>query len=368
MDGDPKARWASLRGLMLIFISIFLLLPDVISSPTPDILSRGEKNSNTAHSLAKRYSGKPSGKVGTGGPATSDYPSDDQIRSAFTNPSGPYVFFAQIGDSTTAYNFAQSKGGNIFRQAFPRGYTNENKRSAQWHQDFADRFSGVFAEKASGDVYVVSTWNFKIDDCRVWSRIEFPTLKDNSKVESVILVDYTNWKNQKVIWAAEGLGAPFARSTANNDRRAALEAENALQKRATYCFDWDGYGDDPGDPDHGTDTQAYVPGWCGVHVTQYQKNEGPGGNTADYRFDVTLYDANQEEIGSASLLDVPSGQTRGVDSALPFVFEITAGNVDNDAVLMAYAGQNFGSNDQEHHCNFGKYDSGSRNGDCGFSC
>lgn len=141
-----------------------------------------------------------------------------------------------------------------------------NKRSEEWYQDFADRFSGVFAEKASGDVYVVSTWNFKIDDCRVWNRIEYPTLKDNSDVESVILVDYTNFANQKVIYSnANGIG-----------KRGALDEFAGLQKRDTpSCFDWDGYGDDPADPDSGEDSAdtAYASGWCTTHITQYQKNE-----------------------------------------------------------------------------------------------
>lgn len=58
--------------------------------------------------------------------------------------------------------------------------------------------------------------------------------------------------------------------------------------------------------------------------------------------------------------DAPAGQGVGVTSALPYVLMVTAQNVDADAVLFKYADQSWGSNDQPHHCNFGKYDSGSR--------
>ena len=45
------------------------------------------------------------------------------------------------------------------------------------------------------------------------------------------------------------------------------------------------------------------------------------------------------EIGSASLVDSPAG----IDSQLPYVLILTAGNVDADPVYVAYAGQHFDS-------------------------
>lgn len=112
----------------------------------------------------------------------------------------------------------------------------------------------------------------------------------------------------------------------------------------------------------------FDPGWCGVHITQYQKNQGPGLNTENYRFDVILYDGQQELVGEQELLSIPSGQTQQVGSTLPYTLGVTAPNTDGDAVYMSYNGQSWGSNDQAHHCNFGKYDSGQRDGDCGFLC
>lgn len=345
-------------NLVLTLSFYSLLLQYTIASPLSG-------SSVEARDLVKRYSGTPSGKVGSGGPDTSDYPNNDAIRSDYTNPNGPFVFFSQIGDSTPAFNFAQSKGGVIFRQAFSKKFTVQNGRSTQWYQDFADRFSGVFAEKASGDVYLVSTWNYQlIDACRVWTRIEYPTLQQNTAVTSVILVDYTNWANQKTIFVRDDdSSAPLIKRGSND-----------IEKRSDgYCFDWDRYGDDPADPDgDGNADIGYYPGYCGVHITQYQKNEGPSAaapsssGTSDYRFDITLKDDQGENIGSLAYADGPTGTAINVDSKLPYVFEVTAGSVDDDPVSFAYAGQTWTSNDGQ--CSFGGYDSGSRNGDCGFSC
>lgn len=116
---------------------------------------------------------------------------------------------------------------------------------------------------------------------------------------------------------------------------------------------------------------AYLPGSCGVHVTQYQKNEGPAaangaGGTSNYRFDITLFDNNRVQIGRVLLADAPGGAGVGVTSALPWVLIVTAENVDDDPVQFAYAGSAWDSNSSQ--CSVGGYDSGSRNMDCGFPC
>ncbi|KAL8672889.1 MAG: hypothetical protein Q9168_002673 [Polycauliona sp. 1 TL-2023] len=109
-------------------------------------------------------------------------------------------------------------------------------------------------------------------------------------------------------------------------------------------------------------------GWCGVHIIQYQKNEGPGLNTENYRLDVSLYDNDQEFIAEGDLLGIPSGQRQQVGCPLALTFGVTAPNVDGDAVYMSHNGQRWGSNDQDHHCGFGVFDDGKRKGDCGFTC
>ncbi|KAH8696168.1 hypothetical protein BGW36DRAFT_408118 [Talaromyces proteolyticus] len=114
--------------------------------------------------------------------------------------------------------------------------------------------------------------------------------------------------------------------------------------------------------------ESYIGGWCGVHIRQYQKNEGPGLRPENYRFDVILYDGEQELVGESELLSIPSGETMQVGSTLPYTLGVTAPQNDPDAVYMSYNGQSWGSNDQDHHCDFGGFDSGHRDGDCGFSC
>ena len=133
---------------------------------------------------------------------------------------------------------------------------------------------------------------------------------------------------------------------------------------------------DAGVPDPGLPT--YAPGWCGMHVIQYQKNEpdGPNKDGSEYLFDVTIKDANDVEIplyncngcGTTARFVAPNGVPQTIESELPFNMQLTAGPVDDSAVLFNYNGQAWGSNDQDHHSNFGAYDNGKREGDTGFTC
>jgi hypothetical protein len=113
---------------------------------------------------------------------------------------------------------------------------------------------------------------------------------------------------------------------------------------------------------------AYQPGFCGVHIRQYQKNQGPGFTPANYRFDIILKDNSKMIVGERYLLNIPSGTMVEFESNLPHKFGVKAPELDDDAVYMLYNSENWGSNDQEHFCNFGAYDSGHRDGDCGFRC
>ena len=115
--------------------------------------------------------------------------------------------------------------------------------------------------------------------------------------------------------------------------------------------------------------KRYAPGWCGVHVTQYQKNEGPSNSpsgNSEYRLDVTLKDALQDVVGGVNLLSLAGGTFSGIDSQLPNVFEVEVGANDGEPVRFQYAGQAWGSDGSQ--CGQGSYDSGSRNIDCGFTC
>jgi len=134
---------------LLGLLSLASALSGVFSSPVLE--------PPTTRSLSKRYvSDKITGKTKDGGPDPSDYDDDDAIRAAYDSkgPKGPTVFFTTIGDTRIAEDFAGKVGGFIFRGAYPDEYPKRGKHSKHWYQNFADRFSGVLAEKASGEVCV----------------------------------------------------------------------------------------------------------------------------------------------------------------------------------------------------------------------
>ena len=247
-----------------IFNALFLLLGVLLQATASPL---AETSLQTRH-LTKRYEGSPSGKLtdpsngGAGGPDTSDYQSDSDIAAAYIAPNGAFVFFSGIADSQAPYQFAQtlSPQGAILRGAFPKGFISRGKpqRSSQWFQDFLDRTSGFFADQAvaaGGTVYFVGKFSAEVNDCSIWSRIELPTLVAGGI--SITLVDYTDFTNQK----------PYPTPGNVLGRR---DEDSLLVKRADkYCFDWQGNGEDPADPDSTSGVGLpYHPGNCGVHLVQ----------------------------------------------------------------------------------------------------
>ena len=126
------------------------------------------------------------------------------------------------------------------------------------------------------------------------------------------------------------------------------------------------------------DIPNYAAGWCGIHVTQYQRNEpdGPNKGNSEYLFDVTIKDAkgspmtirNCNGCGTTISIVAPNGVPQTIESELPYKLQLTAGPEDESAVLFHYNDQDWGSNDQAHHSDFGAYDNGKREGDTGFTC
>lgn len=109
----------------------------------------------------------------------------------------------------------------------------------------------------------------------------------------------------------------------------------------------------------------YNKGWCGLHITQHQKNED--GTGANYKYDVRIYDAIQAVMGGANGLDIPGYQSATVDSQLPYGVVMTSGALDADPIGLAYAGETWTTNSSPQ-CSVGKYDNGKRSIDCGFTC
>lgn len=105
-------------------------------------------------------------------------------------------------------------------------------------------------------------------------------------------------------------------------------------------------------------------GQCGVHVTQWQKNQnGVGG---DYQYDVRIYDSLGRTVGGDDRVAIPDLGSHNFPldgQSTPLV--ITSGTVDSDPISFTYGGDQWLSSSR---CSVGAYDSGNRDMDCGFGC
>ncbi|KAI4194051.1 MAG: hypothetical protein LQ350_008011 [Teloschistes chrysophthalmus] len=331
--------------LLLVRLSVIFSILSYISTSLASPLAVRPTHLS---SLSKRYistraNGLPSPKIGDGGPAESDYPNDDQIRGAFIPPAGPLVFFSGLPDpqnNQAPFEFTKTvPGATILRGAFPKAYITRKpqggpRRSLEWYQNFLDRASGVYTDKAveKGEtVFFVGTWDAQ-----------------NQR-------DYPGTNTENII-------DPIFQPPKKRDQVGYLDQ---LEKRDTgICFDWPGTGEDANDPDSDPSLDTgYYPGWCRLHLQQFQKNEGPAATNgkhgiSDYRFSIQIKDANQELIGQVDYFDAPTGQGVNVNSKLPAVLVAIAGGVDSDPVTFAYGGQNWDSNSKQ--CSTGGYQNGSR--------
>ena len=240
-------------GILTLFLALIAVLvgqstafptPNSLKTETLDII---ETSTQYLHNLGKRFTGQTSGKIGTTGPNNSDYPSDSEIEQACNPEAGKAFVFYSNADSNLAHQFAQQNNGLIVRQTFPKRYVGKKspqgggKRSDEWYQDFCDRFSGVYSDKARGTVYLVTDLDAGTRDCSVWERIEKPTLMANTAVTDIVAVSSADFNRRNTIW-----------SQTTRKRDNAGLALRALKKQASgkkFCFNWDGCGEDPSDPD-----------------------------------------------------------------------------------------------------------------------
>jgi len=126
MDQRFKAGRTTTKDVAL-FIFLILLLVEVLALPVFSISNYAEENiTGTIGNPSKPNISTPFGPTSDPGPADSDYPTDHEIRSAFIEPTGPYVFYSEVPNSTPAYRFAQSLGGQIPRDAYPKKFTSMN--------------------------------------------------------------------------------------------------------------------------------------------------------------------------------------------------------------------------------------------------
>jgi hypothetical protein len=109
-----------------------------------------------------------------------------------------------------------------------------------------------------------------------------------------------------------------------------------------------------------TNNRGYRPGWCGIHVTQYQK---PNPAKDGYSLSAKVFDANQNEIGNSG---GKQGARLSFGSKLPLPFIVNSRAVDADPLDFEYNGVKWDSKSKD--CSVGSYDKGKREMDCGFTC
>ena len=126
--------------------------------------------------------------------------------------------------------------------------------------------------------------------------------------------------------------------------------------------------------------QGFTPGWCTMHVVQYQKNENGVG--AQYEFSVNIFDNDKKTIGQVQNVAVdPNTLSIDVSSHLPAQVIVTAGATDDIDPTFAYNGQTWtcgpSSKGGDHQCDSGSksagagdhgFENGNRESDMGFTC
>ena len=300
------------------------------------------------------------------------YPSLDEIKKAFNHTLRTFVFTTQFeDDNKTAYQFAKEVGGVVLRDAYPPGYLRKRSDSDSDYQTFIDHASRVYAGEARGNAYLVANWEYAVDACRTFNRIVLPELfyEENEMVATKIcglyLVDSTDTTNRRRIFPF----APFERSSGwrTVDFPKGFTHVRGPEKDDPRCYDWNGYGEDPSSPDfHPESWQPYMPGVCGVHVVQYQRNEKEVNPSPNYKLNVTVVDSRGQTMGQADFADALNDVPVEVKSKLPKVLSVRALSQDSNPILFNYDGHKWNSDAKD--CKVGKYDKGKREMDCGFEC
>ncbi|KAJ5601176.1 hypothetical protein N7510_010710 [Penicillium lagena] len=148
-----------------------------------------------------------------------------------------------------------------------------------------------------------------------------------------------------------------------------LNAYAAAERVEKIFEDSDPCGEEPDASGKSTpkNDDGYAAGQCGVHITQYQRNEGDAVNPLDvFQLKLNILDANQESIGF--MIKQAAEEALIVPSKLPYDLWVQVGDGDDDPICFWYSNQYWCTDNDDWGCNIGEYDSGERNGDCGFSC
>lgn len=119
-------------------------------------------------------------------------------------------------------------------------------------------------------------------------------------------------------------------------------------------------------------TPNYATGVCGMHITQYQRNEKDSNPTNDYQLEVNVKDAKGAEAANLPKMSAPQDKPLTMNG-LKTPMTIRLGGYKDDkakgedsVIYFAYDGQNFDT--ESLKCHKGGYEDGNRDMDCNFNC
>ncbi|KAL8779068.1 MAG: hypothetical protein Q9203_003054 [Teloschistes exilis] len=119
-------------------------------------------------------------------------------------------------------------------------------------------------------------------------------------------------------------------------------------------------------------TPDYATGVCGMHITQYQRNEKDSNPTNDYQLEVNVKDAKGAEAANLPKMSAPQDKPltmNGLKSPMTIRlggYKDDKAKGENSVIYFAYDGKNFDT--ESLKCHKGGYEDGNRDMDCNFDC
>ena len=113
-------------------------------------------------------------------------------------------------------------------------------------------------------------------------------------------------------------------------------------------------------------TITYAQGKCEMKIKQYQKHEDGLNEIGDFQIDAVIYDAKKKALQDSGMIPAPAGKPVEVYGLVDTV-TLTAGNVDDDPLIVNYQGDTWKTNDKGK-CKVSQYEKGKRHLDCPLIC
>ncbi|KAJ5624260.1 hypothetical protein N7510_000569 [Penicillium lagena] len=118
-------------------------------------------------------------------------------------------------------------------------------------------------------------------------------------------------------------------------------------------------------------SDGWTPGWCGLHFTQWEPNEGNNNPLDEWQLEITLFDGSQTWLTTATKQPVEGGLI--IPSKLTYNLTATMEDSDDsDSLCFWYSDQYWCISDSAaHDCQYDSSFDGTyrtRQGNCGFTC